>query len=153
MVYGTTLRIPGVFFNPQANDNFDPIDYVQNLKKLMQKLQAVPPCSIQHQSVHIPSDLFTQSHIFVHHDAVQKLLQAPYDGPYRIISRMKKLFTIDINGQHEVVSLDCLKAAAYWDTKFSLLDTMSTHSLPHTGTSNLVTTTCLGRKVRWPLTF
>ena len=85
MVYHTTLRLPGVFFNPQANDNLDPIDYVQNLK-LMQKLQAVPPRSNQHQSVHIPSDLFTQSHVFVCHDAVRKPLQSPYDGPYRLQS-------------------------------------------------------------------
>ena len=74
MVYGTTLRLPGAFFNLQANDNLDLIDYVQNLKKFMQNLQAVPPHSNQHQLVRVSSDLFTQSHVFVHHDAVQKLL-------------------------------------------------------------------------------
>ena len=153
MCYGTTLRLPGAFFNPQAIDNLDPIDYVQNLKKLIRNLQGVPPRSNQHQSaIHIPSDLFTQSHIFVHHDATRKPLQAPYDGPYRVISRMKKHFTIDINGRHEVVSLDCLNPA-YLDTEFSLLDTMSTHSLPCTGNSNPVTTTHSGRKVHWPETF
>ena len=87
--------------------------------------------------------------IFIHHDAVRKPLQAPYDGPYRVISRTKKQITIEINGQHEVVSLDHLKPA-YLDTEFSLLDTTSTHSLPHTGTSNLVTTTSLRRKSCWP---
>ena len=86
MVYGTTLCLPGVFFNPQANDNLDPIDYVRNLKKLMQKLQAVPPRSNQHLSIHILSDLFTQSHVFVCHDTVWKPLQSPCDGPYRLQS-------------------------------------------------------------------
>ena len=66
------------------------IDYVQNLSKFIPKLQAVPPCSNQHQSVHIPSDLFTQSHIFVRHDAIRKPLQAPYDDSYRVISHTKK---------------------------------------------------------------
>ena len=56
---------------------------------------------------------------------------------YRVISRTKKHFTVDINGRHEVVSLDHLKPA-YLDTEFSLLDTTSTHSLPHIGTSNHV---------------
>ena len=59
MVYGTTLHLPGAFFNPLANDNHDPIDYVQNLKKVMQKLQAIHPRSNQHQSVCVLSDLFT----------------------------------------------------------------------------------------------
>ena len=49
MCYGTTLRLPGAFFNPQTIENLDPIDYVQNLKKLIHNLQGVPPCSNQHQ--------------------------------------------------------------------------------------------------------
>ena len=69
MVYGTTLCLPGAFLNPQANNNLEPIDYVQNLKKLMQNLQAVSPRSNQHQLVYVPSDLLTQSHVFLRHDA------------------------------------------------------------------------------------
>ena len=69
MVYGTTLCLPGAFFNPQENDNLEPIDYVQNLKKLMQNLQTVSPRSNQHQLVCVPSDLLTQSHVFLRHDA------------------------------------------------------------------------------------
>ena len=84
---------------------------------------------------------------------IWKLLQPSYDHdePYRVISLTKKNFTIEINGQHEVVSLDRLNPA-YLDTEFSLLDTTSSrqHTLPHTGTSNPVTTTRSGRKVRWP---
>ena len=45
--------------------------------------------------------------------------------------------------------MDHLKPA-YLDTEFSLLDTTSTHSLPHTATSNPVTTTHLRRKFCWP---
>ena len=59
---------------------------------------------------------------------------------------------IEISGRREVVSLDHLKPA-YLDTEFSLKDTTSTHSLPHTDTLNPVTTTHSGRKVRWPVTF
>ena len=115
----------------------------------MQDLQAVPPHSNQRQLVHVPSNLLTQSHVFVHHDTVWKLLQPLYDGTYGVISHMKKHFTIEIRGRHEVVPLDHLKPA-YLDTEFSLLDTTSTHFSAHTSTSNSVTTTCSGKKFRWP---
>ena len=144
MVYGTTLRVPGAFFNSQTNYDLDPIDYVHKLKKLMQNLQTVPPRIKQHQPIHVPSSLFTQSHVFVRHDAVRKPLQAPYDGPYRIISRTKKHFTIDINGRHEVVSLDRLKPA-YLDTDLVLPHT----TCLSTPAPNLVTTRS-GRTVHWP---
>ena len=75
MVYGTTFRLPGAFFNPQANDDLDPIDYVQNLKKFIQNLQPITPHSNQHQSVHIPSVFFTQSQVFVRHDGNHYKLQ------------------------------------------------------------------------------
>ena len=111
-------------------------------------LHAVPPYSNQHQFVHVPSNLLTKSHTFVHHDAIRKLLQPVYDNPYRVISCTKKQFTREIKGRHEV-SLDHLKPV-YLDTEFSLKDITSTYSSPHTGFSNTVTTTCSSRKIHWP---
>ena len=58
----------------------------------MQNLQAVPPHSSQHQLVHVPSDLLTQSYVLVRHDAVRKPLQPPYDGLYRVISHTKNIY-------------------------------------------------------------
>ena len=75
----------------------------------MQNLHAVTPCSNQQQPIRIHSDLFTQSHVFVCHDAVRKPLQPPYDGSYRVISRTKKHFTIEIKGRYEVVSASLLR--------------------------------------------
>ena len=68
MAYGTTLHLRGAFFNPQANNNLETMDYVQNLRKLMQNLQAIPPHSNQQEPVHVSSDLYIQSPVFVHHD-------------------------------------------------------------------------------------
>ena len=162
LVYGTTLRLPGSFFVTTDIPCSDPADYVNRLKTAMSTLRATPPQSST-RIVNIPSDLFSESHVFVRHDAVRKPLQAPYDGPYRVINRTRKHFTLDIKGKQEIVSVDRLKVA-----HLSSRDTLSntplheasdisstsvTNSSPpltHTSSNSSSYTTRSGRRVHWP---
>ena len=41
----------------------------------------------------------------------EKSLQPPYDGPYPVVKRTDKYFTININGRNDTVSIDRLKPA------------------------------------------
>ena len=92
LVYGTTLRLPGGYFSPTPEPNsLDATDYVQQLTSAMAKLRAVPPFH----------ELDKQTHVFLRRDAVRTPLQSPYDGPYKIVNRTKKHFTIEIRGRHE----------------------------------------------------
>nr|VZI42875.1 unnamed protein product [Spirometra erinaceieuropaei] len=92
LVYGTTLRIPVDFFGQsQSSGDLDPSDYVQRLRQAMTHLRATPPR---------PST-----------NSVRRPLQQPYDGPFRVLSRKDKHFTIDRGGRTDVVSIDRLKAA------------------------------------------
>ena len=56
-------------------------------------------------------DLVASTYVFVHHDAVRTPLQPPYDGPYRVLKRTDKHYTLEVTNRLEVVSLDCLKPA------------------------------------------
>ncbi|KAM8701808.1 hypothetical protein ACLKA7_001831 [Drosophila subpalustris] len=47
----------------------------------------------------------------MHDDPVKAPLKAPYDGPYLVVSRNDKNFVIDINGKHNTVTIDRVKAA------------------------------------------
>ena len=44
-------------------------------------------------------------------EMVHKLLQPPYNGPYPVIRRTNKYFTVDITSHKDTVSIDHLKPA------------------------------------------
>ena len=82
LVYGTTLRLPGELFDQSTNDRMsDQSSYVQRLKSAMRGRHAAPTRQPQHRQTYISKDLTTCTHVFVHHDAVRKPLQPPYNGP------------------------------------------------------------------------
>jgi transposase InsO family protein len=106
MVYGTTLCLPGEFFNPPSTSSLnDPSDFVSQLKAHMQQLRPPPPRSTPRGS-HVSDALSTCTHVFLRVDNVRKPLQLPYNGPYLVVARTDKHFTIEINGRKETVSLD-----------------------------------------------
>ena len=122
LVYGTTLRLPGSYFS-QISPLLDPSSYVQQLKATMQSLRAVPPRESSTRVVHVPSNLFTQTQVFIRRDAVRSPLQSPYDGPFKVLSRTKKYFTVDVHGKQEIISIDRLKGAHLES------DTVAPHSI------------------------
>ncbi|GBM00106.1 hypothetical protein AVEN_176361-1 [Araneus ventricosus] len=65
--------------------------------------------SSRHIFVH--KDLETCSHVFQRIDRVKKQLESPYEGPFPVIERQDKYFTINIKWKHVNVSLDRLKPA------------------------------------------
>jgi len=73
LVYGTTLRIPGEYFNDSSTD---PSNYVTNLKSIMQQLKATPPRATTTRQTHVSNDC---TYGFIRHDAVCKPLEQPYD--------------------------------------------------------------------------
>ena len=88
----------------------DPSDYVSQLRTHMQRIRPPPPRLSQRNS-HVSEALATATHVFIRRDAVRKPLQPPYDGPYSVLKRTDKHFTVDINGRKDTVSVDRLKPA------------------------------------------
>ena len=112
LVYGTTLRLPGEFFEKEAlHTVMDPAALVRDLRDVMRNLKAPPVRPQPQRNVHVSRYLAECTHVFVRHDGIRKPLQPTYDGPYRVIERAEKFFTIDYNGRNDTVSLDRLKPA------------------------------------------
>ena len=167
LVYGSSLRLPGGFFSPHDTSDTDPASYVTQLKNTMQILRCKPTRTPTQVKSHIDNSLSTASHVFVRHDAVKKLLQQPYNGPFLVLERSAKHYTLDLNGRRDTVSIDRLKPA-YLDLPVStnppptaIPSTSSTESTtitppsPATSSQELSVpssprTTRSGRHVHWP---
>ena len=53
----------------------------------------------------VSADLKSCTHVFVHHDAVKKPLQQPYDRPFKVIKQCDKHFTLDVKGSESIISI------------------------------------------------
>jgi len=55
--------------------------------------------------------LQTCAKVFIRRYALRQALQAPYDGPFPVLSRAEKCFLVDVSGRHVNVLIDRLKPA------------------------------------------
>nr|XP_019555675.2 uncharacterized protein LOC109424936 [Aedes albopictus]XP_029714120.1 uncharacterized protein LOC115258194 [Aedes albopictus] len=108
--YGTTLRLPGEFFTETPSKQSSP-DFVTELKKQMAQLRPTPTSNHAKPTTFVQKELSTCSHVFVKIGAVKPPLTQPYNGPFRVLRRKKKVFIVDINGKKSPISIDRLKAA------------------------------------------
>ena len=63
------------------------------------------------KKVFVHKDLESCNKVYVRVDRVKKPLEAPYEGPFLVISRKKKYFRIDRDGKKDTVSIDRIKPA------------------------------------------
>lgn len=113
LIYGEALRLPGEFLvTPDIPRNPDDVsDFVSDLRSYMEILRPVPASRHTQPSSFIFKDLATATHIWLRDDTVRRPLQPPYTGPYRVIRRGDKTFTIDLKGKESTVSIDRIKPA------------------------------------------
>jgi hypothetical protein len=150
LLYGTMLRLPGEFFEKTQSGITDPTSFVARLRDAMRNLKPPPVRSNPQRKVHINKDLFSGTHVFVCNDRVRKQLQYTYNGPYRVLDRAEKYFSLDCDGRKDTVSLDRLKPA-YLDVTPGDTDSSSlSQPTSPTPLSEPTRTTRSGRRVHFP---
>lgn len=123
LLYASSLRLPGQFFAKKESSS-DPVnvpDFVKSLETAVQGLSPSSPRTSSRKS-------FVQPHLqhpsctfaYLRQDAVKRPLQMPYTGPFKIINKSDKTFTLNIKGKNTIVSVDRLKAAHTLDDSSSL---------------------------------
>nr|CUU97535.1 hypothetical transcript [Hymenolepis microstoma] len=126
LVPGTTLRLPGeMISNSQDRGFIDPASYSVRLKEHFRSVPPTPACS-NDKPIYFHEDLSTCPFVFFEMDTVKKLLQIPYDGPYRVLKRKPKYFILDRNGTKDSVIVDRLKPS-YLESPLTPTLTVRTH--------------------------
>ncbi|UYV80802.1 hypothetical protein LAZ67_19001764 [Cordylochernes scorpioides] len=132
MVFGTTLNLPADLLTNSEFKNPDPSNFVTQLKIYM--------------------NLDTCSHVFIRKDFVKRALFPPYEGPFPVVSRYSKTFTVKINDQDKVISVNRLKPAFIENTPQSFHDSSILPPMPdsaeETTPKTSSYTTRYGRHVR-----
>jgi hypothetical protein len=72
LVYGTTLRLPGEFFQHDSTDAIEgPHTLLTRHKTAIRELRAVPVREQSQHNTYVSKDLATCTHVFVRNDAVR----------------------------------------------------------------------------------
>ena len=107
LTFGQQLRLPGEF----VPKNGAPEPDKQFLDQMQKFFASVTPFPVKHNRVvksHVPRELTNCKQVWIE-EVVKAPLRPPYRGPYDVIEKADKYFTVDIDGRHETVSLDRLK--------------------------------------------
>ena len=112
-LYGKTLRLPSSFF--AKSNTINNFDEPLLLQKLMQFFEQRSPAPINtHKDYHkvsVDKKLFETPSVYVRVDRVKKGMEPSYTGPYQVLERFDKYFTIKTSRGQKNVSLDRLKSA------------------------------------------
>jgi cleavage and polyadenylation specificity factor subunit 1 len=112
LVYGAPLRLPGEFFrNSFSPEMSSRCEFLTSLQSRIRQFRPVPASNHSATDTFVYKDLSTAKHVFVRVDSVRRPLQQPYQGPFLILSRSEKYFTVDVNGKSCTISIDRLKPA------------------------------------------
>ncbi|XP_035233095.1 uncharacterized protein LOC118204910 [Stegodyphus dumicola] len=110
MVYGENIKLLGEFFEEKISHT-PPGTFIHKLQKHMELIR---PKEIQQKGIpklFVHKDLESTSHVFLRINRVRKQLEPPYEGPYLVINRSPKYFTLRIKNKEVNVSIDRLKPA------------------------------------------
>ena len=97
-VTGTLLMLPHSLFSEGSEFSKSPLDFIHTLAKILRTMDfAVMSEGIhhaKHSTINVPEALKTCTHVWVWVDRVQKVLEAPYTGPFEVLERHDRMFTI-----------------------------------------------------------
>ncbi|XP_069797520.1 uncharacterized protein [Narcine bancroftii] len=103
--------LPGEFVNAPHNTQQSPDELLPHLRAQLGSF--APPPLPRHgtQASYIPSELHSAEYVFIRRSPSTAPLEMPYEGPYKVIQHSGSIFTLDIGGRRELLTVDRLKSA------------------------------------------
>ena len=109
MVYGSALTVPADLVC-EPSEATTTSQHLKNLRNTVGNLVPTPTSCHGTTRPQVPKSLLTCEYVFVQR-GLKSVLRPPYEGPFKVLTRKDKTFTIAYNGREEVVSIDRLKPA------------------------------------------
>ncbi|UYV84957.1 hypothetical protein LAZ67_X004114 [Cordylochernes scorpioides] len=155
MVFGTTLNLPADLLTNSEFKSPDPSNFATQLKTYMSRIRPQPTRRTNQNNIFSHKDLDTCSHVFISKDFVNRASSPPNEGPFPVVSRSSKTFTVKINDQNKVISVNRIKPAFIENTPQSFHDSSILPLMPdgaeETTPKTSSYTTRYGRHVRFRL--
>lgn len=108
LLYGTSLRVPGTICESYSANTSPNILF----RELQENFKEYVPMSTQfhgHRSSFVHPQLHSSSYVWIRVDRVRRPLEAPYNGPFKVIQKQPKQFLCDVDGHRRWISIDRLK--------------------------------------------
>ena len=106
-VFGEELKLPGQFCTSTEHPTNE-----QTLLEMINhamRTRAPPTREPNKTRESIPASLMSVDEVLIRVDAVKRSLQPPYQGPYKVLKRTPKFFTVEKSGSPYTVNIDRLK--------------------------------------------
>lgn len=112
MLYGENPYIPGELFDPSPIDLSDPESFANKLREKFTQVRSVPTRTKSSEKIFVPSTLNNCTHVWLRIDRVRKPTEGPYEGPFKVLRRLRNNFIIQRNNDKtQTVSIRRLKPA------------------------------------------
>lgn len=124
LVTGSKPQMPSALFTDKANLTNE---YTKDLAKHFKELPMHEDVSTRNIQTYQSKDLNNCSRVWIRIDRIKAPLEAPYIGPFKVLQRSPKVFTIEkADGSHDTISIDRLKPF-YDDSTNSTFNSPATH--------------------------
>ena len=105
------MTLPGEY-QPDVSEPITPQhEYVEQLVRHFKALEPKQTSNHSKIATYMNKNLAHCTHVWLRREKKSHSLQPRYTGPYRVLDRTAKLFTLDIKDSSKVVSIDRIKPA------------------------------------------
>ena len=121
LLYGQALRVPGEFITDIIEHQDISSDVAEKVhQSILSARPNVSPRKPSQKHMYVPQELRTCSHVFLREEVHKGNLNPPYRGPFKVIERSDKVFTIQVDNKKAIISIDRLKPAFLLKTQHEM---------------------------------
>jgi len=122
-IIGKALRVPGRFLSTEHEHTHSLSGYRKQLTQHINSLRSAEPRHPASRKTYLENVLKDCTHVFIRKPPNKPPLSPAYDGPFRVLSKHDKYYTMDLITRIDNVTIDRIKAAHLLQPSFDDIST------------------------------